>query len=504
MREARGSAGQLRVHEERRDPRLDPARGPVLLEHRRDPRTSPSSSGSPSRKDHARVFVWRRPNGRRITRGLRRAAHAVLRGAARGGLAGDPQVPRRCRTCASTARRPTTSRRSACTSPSASTARSVTDADLETLDGGARAPARELGRPAARGWCSSATAAARERAATRRRATSRPPRRAQEIWTRYGARFPDSYKGTLPPEIALLDIGLIEKLDDTEGLRVALVAASARARARHTSLRIVSRKELLLNDVVPSLHRMALRTTSRLAERLEPGHRPDVYITGFEVTGADGRKIEDDATLERLGAIMQRVLVGQLLDDRLLGLGYLAEPRLAADRSADHLPQLLRAGVPGLRHAERRRDAAQAPARSRRCSSSTSRPSSRPSARRRPPERAEKLLPPLARKYDELLQRVTVIQEDLILRYFIDLFEATRRTNYYRPGRGDTISIKIESALVEHMPRPVPAVRDLRPRARRRGHPPARRQGRARRSPPLAIAPTTSAPRCSACSARRR
>ena len=38
---------------------------------------------------------------------------------------------------------------------------------------------------------------------------------AQEVWTRYGSRFPESYKGTIEPEIALLDIGLMEKLDET-------------------------------------------------------------------------------------------------------------------------------------------------------------------------------------------------------------------------------------------------------------------------------------------------
>ena len=68
---------------------------------------------------------------------------------------------------------------------------------------------------------------------------------------------------------------------------------------------------------------MALRTTSRLAERLV-GPGPDIYITGFEVSGADGRKIEDEGSLHRLGTIVQRVLGGHLLDDRLLGLGYLA------------------------------------------------------------------------------------------------------------------------------------------------------------------------------------
>ena len=278
---------------------------------------------------------------------------------------------------------------------------------------------------------------------------------AQDIWARYGSRFDDSYKGALPPAIALLDIGLVEKLGEGDELRAALISLGE-GDERHTSLRIVSHEELLLNDVVPVLHRMALRTTSRLAEKLLPvDGQPDVYITGFEVSGCDGRQIEDDATLDRLGTIVQRVLSGHLADDRLLGLGYLAgldwreidllvtyrnyfvqvfqgfgtytveDTLLKHPRCARLLVEYFQTKF----STERRESAA---------------------------ERADQLLPALAHRYDDLLDGVTVIQEDVILRYFIDLVEATRRTNYYRPNRGDTISIKIEGALVEHMPRPCP------------------------------------------------
>ena len=276
---------------------------------------------------------------------------------------------------------------------------------------------------------------------------------AQDIWSRYGARFPESYQTELEPEVALLDIGLIEKLEAGEGLRAALVVIGAGA-TRHTSLRIVSRKELLLNDVVPTLHRMALRTTSRLAVRLD-GPGPDVYITGFEVTGADGGHIEDDTTLERLGAIIQRVLDGALLDDRLLGLGYLA----GLDWKQIDLLFTYRNYFVQVFQGFGTHTVNDALLKHPQCASllveyfetkfRTDRPE--PAA-----VRSETLLPPIARRYDELLEKVSVIQEDLILRYFFDLFEATRRTNYYRPGRGDTISIKIESGLVEHMPRPCP------------------------------------------------
>ena len=277
---------------------------------------------------------------------------------------------------------------------------------------------------------------------------------AQEIWTRYGSRFPESYKGSLDPEIAMLDIALMEKLDETEGLRVSLAVVGTGA-DRHTSLRIVSRKELLLNDVVPSLHRMALRTTSRLAERLEPGQGPDVYITTFEVTGADGRKIEDDASLDRLGNIMQRVLVGALLDDRLLGLGYLA----GLDWKQIDLLITYRNYFVQVFQGFGTQTTDDALLKHPTCASLLVEYFETKFATDRSETaavRADKLLPILGYKYEELLQKVSVIQEDLILRYLMDLLEATRRTNYYRPGRGDTISIKIESGLVEHMPRPCP------------------------------------------------
>ena len=200
---------------------------------------------------------------------------------------------------------------------------------------------------------------------------------------------------------------------------------------------------------------MALRTTSRLAERLVPGAGPDVYVTTFEVSGADGRKIEDDASLARLGQIMQRVLVGNLLDDRLLGLGYLA----GLDWKQIDLLITYRNYFVQVFQGFGTQTVDDALLKHPTCAAllveyfETKFATDR---KETAAERADKLLPVLAYKFEELLQKVTVIQEDLILRYFMDLLEATRRTNFYRSGRGDTISIKIESGQVEHMPRPCP------------------------------------------------
>ncbi|MBK9035357.1 MAG: NAD-glutamate dehydrogenase [Myxococcales bacterium] len=402
--------------------------------------------------DHARVFVWRRPGGRRITvvcvvprMQFSEALRAELAAEIRTFLAvpalrdyrqeTDDESPIRLHFTVGKYRP------------------NVTDADLEVLTEGLERLLEtwtdQLRALVFKRYRGTTETTSRSRSAVYLATTAT----AQEIWSRYGARFPESYQGVVAPEIALLDIELIERLEASEGLRVALVVLGSGER-QYTSLRIVSRQELLLNDVVPSLHRMALSTTSRLAERLE-GTGPDVYITGFEVTGVDGREIEDDATLERLGAIIQRVLDRQLLDDRLLGLGYLAGldwrqvDLLITYRN--YFVQVFQGfGTHSVNDALLKHPACVA------LLVEYFETKFRTDREDTVAERAEQLLPPIALRYDERLEKVAAIQEDLILRYFIDLFEATRRTNYYRPGRGDTISIKIESGLIEHMPRPCP------------------------------------------------
>ena len=401
-------------------------------------------------RDHAKVFVWRRPNGRRLTcvcivprmhfsEALREELSQEIRKFL--GVPAlreyrqetDEESPIRLHFTVGKYRP------------------KVTDADLETLS--------DRLEMLLESWDDQLRRLVFKNYRGTQKATDKSSRylqttaSAHEIWSRSGARFPESYKNMLSPEIALLDIRAIEKLDESENLSAALVVVGE-GEHRHTSLRIISKKELLLNDVVPVLHRMALRTTSRLAERLI-GPGPDVYITTFEVTGADGRKIEDESSLARLGAIIQRVLGGHLADDRLLGLGYLASldwkqiDLLITYRN--YFVQVFQGfGVQSVEDTLLKHPAfASLLVEYFETKFSTERKESTA-------ERTEKLLPPIATKYEEGLEKVTVIAEDLILRYFIDLLEATRRTNYYRPGRGDTISIKIESALVEHMPRPCP------------------------------------------------
>ncbi|MCB1758149.1 MAG: NAD-glutamate dehydrogenase, partial [Gammaproteobacteria bacterium] len=74
--------------------------------------------------------------------------------------------------------------------------------------------------------------------------------------------------------------------------------------------------------------------------------------------------------------------------------------------------------------------------------------------------RTERLLTDLLSRIESLLESVSSLDEDRILRSFVNLFMATLRTNYYqRNGQGEPksyLSFKIDPSLVSNMPLPRP------------------------------------------------
>ena len=91
---------------------------------------------------------------------------------------------------------------------------------------------------------------------------------------------------------------------------------------------------------------------------------------------------------------------------------------------------------------------------------------------------------------EQALDRVSNLNEDRVLRQLLALVLATLRCNHWRTGVGHSgaagprrsfLSLKLDSAQVPGLPSPRPLCRDLRLLAALRRHPPARRQGGARR-----------------------
>ena len=93
---------------------------------------------------------------------------------------------------------------------------------------------------------------------------------------------------------------------------------------------------------------------------------------------------------------------------------------------------------------------------------------------------------PLRRGIAAALDEVVSADDDRILRRFLNLVEATLRTNYFQTDATDSRSLTSRSSWTAAGRRPAAAAadgRDLRLQPAGRGHPPARRQGGARRHP---------------------
>ncbi len=159
---------------------------------------------------------------------------------------------------------------------------------------------------------------------------------AQDVWAKFGSRFPESYK-TTPPEIAMRDIGL-------DGYR----SKASRCASRSSCSVMAPRRTCRCASCRPgaAAQRRRAGAASHGAARDEPprgaaaGSGPHIYITGFEILGNDGKRIEDPTLLDRLSTIIQRVLLGQLHDDCLLGLEAISPSSTWKQiRSADHRSQ---------------------------------------------------------------------------------------------------------------------------------------------------------------------
>jgi glutamate dehydrogenase len=106
---------------------------------------------------------------------------------------------------------------------------------------------------------------------------------AQEIWSRYGARFPESYKGMQTPDVALADIALMEKLDDGNGIAVALTVLGE-------GDNLVGRAETNVKCEVPIAH--GTTSTRHATIRCANGQLSVQDMKSTNGTYVNGRRLE--------------------------------------------------------------------------------------------------------------------------------------------------------------------------------------------------------------------
>ena len=284
------------------------------------------------------------------------------------------------------------------------------------------------------------------------------PSQARELAARYRDAFPIDYREVYSPAMAVGDIRVLETLTPAHSLGVDLYRQGG-AEAPRAGLKVFSLgRPISLSERVPVLENMGFRVVDERTYHIEPQGAPDVWFHDMELESASGQPIDlsaleqplEDCFLAVMGHDAENdgynalVLVGGLVwrDVALIRSisRFLRQIRLPY--SQDYMWATLRkhtgiaASIVALFHA--RFD-----------------PKIAVTANERAARQAG-----ISSSIETALQAVDSLDEDRILRHFVNAVMAAIRTNFYqrdKSGRAkDLIAIKFASRKVDDMPLPRP------------------------------------------------
>jgi glutamate dehydrogenase len=284
------------------------------------------------------------------------------------------------------------------------------------------------------------------------------PLRGRALFARYREAFPVDYREVYLPDIAVADITVIEQLTPERPLGVDFYRQGGAASAR-VGLKVFSQsRPISLSERVPVLENMGFRVVDERTYHIRPERAAEVWFHDMELESASGQPV-DLSTLEgRLEACFLVVMSKKAESDGYnalvleTGLGwrdvalirtisrFLRQIRVAY--SQDYMWSTLRK-FPAIAAQivtlfQTRFD---------------------PHLGVTADERASREAA-IAAEIETALQAVASLDEDRILRHFVNAVRAAIRTNFYQLGSDgrvkELIAIKFSSRKVDDMPLPRP------------------------------------------------
>jgi len=289
-------------------------------------------------------------------------------------------------------------------------------------------------------------------------AAARGPSQMRELASRYRGAFPVDYREVYSPAMAVGDIGVLDALTPEHPLGVDLYRQGG-ARAARAGLKVFSQaRPISLSERVPVLENMGFRVVDERTYHIQPRGTPDVWFHDMDLESASGQPIELSALESRLEDCFLAVMGRDAEDDGYNALVLTAGlvwrdvalvrtisrflRQIRVPYSQDYMWATLRkhspiaANIVALFHT--RFDPKIAGAENERAG-----------------RQAE-----ISSSIETALQGVESLDEDRILRRFVNAVMAAIRTNFYqrdKSGRAkELIAIKFESHKVDDMPLPRP------------------------------------------------
>jgi glutamate dehydrogenase len=289
-------------------------------------------------------------------------------------------------------------------------------------------------------------------------ASSFDPARARGLFKRYRDAFPIDYREVYSPAIAVGDTGVLETLTAERPLGVDFYRAGGTAPDR-AGLKVFSQgRAISLSERVPVLENMGFRVVDERTYHIRREDAPEVWFHDMELESASGQPIDLSTLKQRLEACFLVVMGKKAESDGYnalvlaTGLGwrdvalirtlsrFLRQIRVAY--SQDYMWTTLRK-YPGIAAELVNLFATRFD----------------PHLSVTPDERAAREVAVVA-EIEAALQAVESLDEDRILRHFVNAITAAIRTNFYQLGSDggvkDLIAIKFASRKVDAMPLPRP------------------------------------------------
>ncbi len=270
---------------------------------------------------------------------------------------------------------------------------------------------------------------------------------------RYASAFPVSYRERFSAQTAVFDI---ERAEEALASRKLALNLYRPIESPPSELRLklyVAGSQLTLSDVLPTLEHMGLRVLSELPFQIQPADsREGVWLHDFLMVTADGSEVEISEAKDVFHEAYARIAAGEMEDDgfnKLVLRVHLTWREVSVLRAyAKYLRQV------GIAFSQIYME--EALARNARLARRLVRlfrarfhPDKQDSATERARINEQEIL--------RGLDSVANLDEDRILRRFMNLIQATLRTNYYQPGK-PYLSFKLDSRAIEDLPLPRPLV----------------------------------------------
>jgi glutamate dehydrogenase len=280
--------------------------------------------------------------------------------------------------------------------------------------------------------------------------------RARALFSRYRDAFPVDYRQIYSPANAVADIGGLEILSAQRPLGVVFYRPDG-AEPTRIGLKVFSQsRPISLSERVPVLENMGFRVVDERTYHIRPAEAAEVWFHDMEVESASGQSIDLAAAESRLQAcflvVMAQIAESDGYNALVLAAG-LGWREVALIRAISRfLRQLQVAYSQDYMWATLRKHASLA-AQIFDLFSSRFDPALR--AEQRAAREKE-----ISSAIETALQAVDSLDEDRIIRHFVNAVTAAVRTNFYqldRDGRAkDVIAIKFASRMLDAVPPPRP------------------------------------------------